>query len=498
MDTQILDKYSDTPLYLQLQKELMNGISNGKAAPGDRLPTVAAFAKSYQVTQSTVRRALKDLVQEGWIESHVGRGTFVSATPGSISQSEVRPVPVMTQKGSRQLQADIGKTLESLQAIAKGPGIISFTAGTPDASLAREGILEDLVSDALTQGQDLLQSYGDPGGMQELREAISQRASSDSVKVDADQVLLTNGSQQAVALLAQYAKENAWRVLCETPCYMGVPDAFAAMGLHVDSIPRDLEGPILSSLELHRADQPGLLYLCHELHNPMGTNLDPDRQRTLIAWARREKVLLVGDEIFRDLNFDGPSPSTFFAEATADDAVLIGSLSKAFMCGLRVGYMISSRERIQSLTALKRAADISSPPLMEAIALALLESGAYDEHVKRARIHYQTRCITTLNALERHMPPGVEWTRPQGGFHMWVKLPEGYSSLALFLLAVKHGVEIVPGPRLDPERNFIRGFRLSYGSLSPDEIETGIVALGRAVNELLNQPSDTTNVGRFL
>ncbi len=394
---------------------------------------------------------------------------------------------------ARRLRMGIAKSLNDLVLLAKRPGLIQFTSGVPDVEIVREGILSDLTQDALQTDQRYYQVYNDPMGIPELREEIARRFSQQNgFHIDANQVLITNGSQQAVALLAQAAFENDQHIICEMPCYTGLTNAFDAFGHWIDTVMRDKDGPLPEHVQRFRDGKPSLFYCCPELHNPMGTDMSPERRQGLIEWSRKYNGTLVSDEIFHDLRFDGTSSLSFLAEAGVQDAVAISSLSKSFMCGLRVGWLITSAERVRSLMTLKRALDIACPPLIQGVALSLFRTGEYDAHLVRAREHYCIRRDAALDALERFMPSGVSWTVPQGGFHMWVEVPSGYSSIALFLLAVERGVAAIPGPVQDINHRFINAFRLSYGSVEPDQVTEGVELLADAVLELLkSSPTDS-------
>ncbi len=248
-------------------------------------------------------------------------------------------------------------------------------------------------------------------------------------------------------------------------------------------------------------DGASMLYVCPELQNPMGVDLTPQRRRAVVEWVAARDALLISDEIFHDLHFDGGGPKSLLSDAGPGRTVAIGSLSKSFMCGLRIGWLVSHRDRILSLLDLKNAMDLGCPPLMQGIADALLRSGEYDAHLRNVRRLYKERCDAALEALNEHMPDGVVWTHPAGGFQMWCELPTGYSSLALFLLAVERGVAFLPGPLHDVDHRFVNGFRLAYGSLAPDEIAKGVSLLADAVKELLRHPASDpglSGVGSFV
>ena len=379
----------------------------------------------------------------------------------------------------------ITKSLNDLMVLANRPGLIQFTSGIPDPEIIRDGLLQELTQDALQQDQRIYLGYGDPMGMLPLREEIARRCCQKGTHITPDQVLITSGSQQAIALLAQAALENKQRVICETPSYMGLMNVFGAFGHWIETVVRDAEGPLPDRLNRFSDGKPSLFYFCPKLHNPMGTDMTPERRKSAIDWAREQQALLISDEIFQDLHFEGCAPHSLLTEAGDQHTVVVSSLSKSFMCGLRVGWLISSAERVRSLVALKRAIDIACPPFMQGLALSLFRSGEYDAHVQKAREHYRQRRDVVLKAFERFMPDRVTWTVPQGGFHLWVELPAGYSSITLFLLSIERGVAILPGPLQDINHRFINAFRLSYGSVEPDQILEGVELLADAVREVL-------------
>jgi DNA-binding transcriptional MocR family regulator len=505
-----IDRESESPLYAQIRDALQADIQNGTLNPGDRLPTVTALAKQLGVTQATIRRAFEDLSKAGHIESYVGRGTFVSDPDAPSAEdtnhgqrrSRISDAPQTPESAlaARRLRMGISRSLQELVALAKRPGLIRFTSGIPAPDTVQDGLLEQLAQDALKAGQRAYLEYADPLGIPELRQELSRHFQTNNLQVSPDQILITSGSQQAVALLAQWAFENHQRIICETPNYRGVTDAFGAFGHWVETVVRDADGPIPERLERFSDGVPSLFYCCPELHNPMGTDLSADRREFLVEWARAQHALLVTDQIYHDLRFNGPSPVDLFTEIGAQNMVMIGSLSKSFMCGLRIGWLVTSAERIRALSPLKRVMDIACPPLMQGIAVELLRSGEYVRHITRVREHYRIRRDATLEAFERFMPDGVTWTVPEGGFQLWAELPAGYSSIALFLLAIERGVAFIPGPLQDINHRFMHAFRFCYGSVSVEQIAEGIELLADAVNELLRDPpgeSGLSGLGDF-
>lgn len=506
-----IKKNSGEALYVQIRNTIEKGIKKGELKAGEQLPAVTTLAGNIGVTHSTIRRAFEDLSAQGLIGSHVGRGTFVldrnnvskeaSSAPNINTVSDSRSNDEFTT-AARRLRMGIAKSLEALMELAKRPGLIQFTSGIPDPALIEDGVLARLSKDALKAGEEKYYAYGEsPLGLPDLREELAKRFYTEGMDITAENILITNGSQQAASILAQSALENRQRIICETPCWLGIPRVFGAIGHWVETAARDRDGIIIEKLERFNDGHPALLYLCPEFNHPMGTDLKPERQTQLINWAKAHHVDLLADEIFHDLRFEGPLRKSILAEAGNKNCFVMGSLSKSFMVGLRIGWLIGDEERINSICALKRAMDLGSPPLMQGIALSLLKSGEYDAHLKKAREHYKVRRDTVIESLKKNMPEGVTWTKPNGGYHMWVELPRGYSSIALFLNAIEKGVSFSPGPMQDIDHRFINAFRLSYSGVTPEQIKTGIKALGEAVLELLKgSPSEPglSGLGDFI
>ncbi len=506
-----LDRESRQPLYIQLRDALRTAIQSGRLETGERLPTVAAFAADLGVTPSTVRRALEDLATSGLVASHVGRGTFVT-DPASASHSQDSAAAVETPpvgrppegseavRAARRLRQGIAASLEALLPLSQRPGVIQLTSGVPASELISEDSVKKLNQAAFKDGASQYVGYGHPMGLTALREALAARYQQRGLPVDADQILITCGSQQALALIAMQALETKPRIIFETPCYTGIPKFFSSLGHWVETITRDPDGPVPDSLARFSQDPPPLVYTCPQLHNPMGTNMTPERQRRLAEWVAARDGLVIADEVFADLHDDNPAGGPLYRNGLAN-LLIVGSLSKSFMGGLRVGWLVADRQRLETMAGLKRTMDLGGPPLMEGMALALLESGRYDDHLPRARRHYARRRDAALEALGRCMPAGVEWTHPQGGFNMWVRLPAGYSSIALYLAAIERGVAFIPGPFADVDHRFVNAFRIGYGGLPPEQVTEGIELLADATSELLRHaPADggLSGLGEFV
>jgi 2-aminoadipate transaminase len=508
-----IDKTSDVPLYIQIRNAIEKGVEKGDLKPGDKLPSVIDLAKTIGVTQATIRRALKDLQDTGHTSCHVGRGTFIHdpAIDGSgldnsdVTNARLLPAQKVREQNSlefaaRRLRMGVGKALSDIMSLAAKPGIIQLTKGVPDPSLLPVNFLQDLVQETLLDSPDDLLEQTDPLGRYDLRQQIAERFSKENGVVTPDQVLITNGSMQAITLVAQANLDMGYKVLCETPCFKGVTDSFTALGQWVETITRDDEGPGAALAGKKNRNPSYLLYLCPYAHNPTGQHLTQERYGILVDWAKETSSLIVADELFKDLNFSSKLQPSLYKALGADQTIVIGSLSKTVMTGLRLGWVISSRERIQMLAQFKRLMDHSSPSLIQAIANTIFKSGRYESHTVGMQAVYKKRCKTMMAALKQYMPEEVKWTRPDGGFSLMLSLPQGYSSVALFLAAIEKGVSFLPGPLFDIDQRFVNCFRLSYAWADVEQIKEGVELLAGAVEELLQRPpgdSGLSGLGSF-
>ncbi|MCP4720986.1 MAG: PLP-dependent aminotransferase family protein [Desulfobacteraceae bacterium] len=501
-----IDKKSGKPLYVQIRDRIVQAIQDRELNPGDRLPSVAAFAKNIGVTQATIRRALEDLGKQGLTKCHVGRGTFVAefdfrdaGAPNPYNQNfrenshrfpggQAKPA---VRCAAQRLRKGISKGLCDLMAIAKHPEIAGFAKGVPDPGLHDPGFFENIVTMALKENPSVYMAYEDCQGLLELRREIASQYSRKGVHISPDQVLITNGSQQGASIAALDAADKKRHVICESPCFQGIPDTFVAHGNWVDTLMTDGKDS-LDELNTYAGKESSLLYLCPDFRNPTGTDMTPERRESVVAWARANNGIILSDEIFQDLRFEGKQEESIFNLLGGEQTIIISSLSKSLMSGLRVGWMISSPRRIARFSRIKRLMDQACPPLMQGVVLKLFQSGTYGVHLEKIRKIYRDRRDVMLDCLEQVMPDSVTWTRPQGGFALWVTLPRGYSSVALLISAIDKGINFLPGPLFDIDQRFVNSFRLSWAWSGPDEILEGIEILADTVKELLRQsPGDS-------
>lgn len=512
-----VDRDSDTPLYIQIRDSIVEAIDSQELFPGDRLPPVSLLAKEIGVTQATIRRALQDLGKAGHTECHVGRGTFITdakAPDKKISMerattNESSPVRKNhsaqaasnpREFAARRLRSGVSKALYDIMPLAQKPGIIQFTMGVPDPDLLPDHFIEEITEDVLKEGSSKYIQATDALGMYELRQEIARRFSEDNAKITPDQVLITNGALQAVTLIGEAALESRPTIICETPCFQGIPDTFAAMGHWVETSQRDIQGPITEKLDKIPSNGSKLLYLCPYSHNPSGTDLSARRYDQLVDWAKKTESVIITDEIFKELHFEKTTQPSLLKDLGSEQTMVVSSLSKSIMTGLRLGWIISSPGRIRQLAELKRLMDHSCPTFIQGMGLSIFTSGKFDSHTTKMRSVYKERMETMVSSLMKLMPKGVKWSQPVGGFSMLLELPQGYSSVALLLSAIDKGVSFLPCPLFDIDQRYINALRLSSAWVDKHQIKEGIELLASAIEEFISHPpgdSGLSGLGNF-
>ncbi len=498
-----IDRDSDTPLYIQIRDAIVGSIESGDILPGDKLPPVTTLSKEIGVTQATVRRALKDLSSAGHTKCHVGRGTFI--TDPSVPEQQYRPDEGDDLQGhepaqgglknpvefaARRLRAGVSKALYDIMALTNKPGIIKLTNGVPNPALVEKSFFEEVMHQTLSQEQQAFLLCRSSLGFPELREEVARRFNQQGTFITPDQVLITNGALQALTLIAMESSEVSKGIVCETPCFQGVTDTFTTMGHWVETVQRDEEGPIIEHLDAAYSKQsPGMFYLCPYSHNPSGKDLSEKRYFEIVEWAKKTGCTVIADEIFKDLHYGASAQPSLLNELGTEQTIVVSSLSKTLATGVRIGWIISSRERIQRLTKYKKIMDHSAPPLLQSVALTAFKSGHYDNHVEKMKSLYRERMDTMIHSLETLMPKGVNWSKPDGGFSLILELPKGYSSVALLLSAIEKGVAFVPCPLFDIDQRFVNSLRLSCAWVDKHQIKEGVELLASAIDEYISTPS---------
>jgi len=467
------------PVYQQIAAWFRAEIADGRLGAGDRLPTIRELARALAVNRDTVALAYDALAREGAIASTVGRGTFVRRPPPSDPPPPFDPVlsPIV----ERLLDFDRARVRYAAPA-----GTVPLHSLVPDPSLYPADEFRRAIARVLSrEGADLLR-YGLPQGHLGLREVLATRLRETGVRCSADEITVTQGASEGIALALRLFAAPGDVVAVEEPTYHNVLSALAALGLRAAAIPFRNGAPDLAVLArtLERPDVK-LFYTMPTFHNPLGLSTGLAHRRALLAVAAQASKPVVEDAYEMDLRYAGrPVPSL----AALDEhglVVQLFSFSKSLFPGARVGSIAARGRTLEALLALKHASDLGGALVLQAALAEFVGSGGYDRHLGRVRRTLRGRRDALLDALAREMPDGVTWTQPDGGLQVWVELPETVDTAELLAEAVRGGVLFAPGFQFRCDRRPSSGLRLSIALAGEDEIRRGVTVLGKTVRERL-------------
>jgi 2-aminoadipate transaminase len=353
--------------------------------------------------------------------------------------------------------------------------LISFARGAPAPECLPVAELAECARAALERDGVTALSYGPGGGYAPLREWLAGRH-----RVEPERVLLTNGGMQGVVFLARHLLRDGGRVLVEGPSYDRPLRVLAELGADVEALPMDEEGLELDALEeaLARGPAPAFLYTIPTFQNPSGRTLSEGRRRGLVELARRHELLVLEDDPYGLVRFEGSSPPTLHELAAGEGVVYGSSFSKTVAPGLRVGYFVLPSGLAEALEEVAVANTITPVLLSQAVVWEFVRSGRFEPNLERVRGLLRARRDAMLEALERELPSGARWSRPEGGYFLWLELAGDVDAGELAGQAAAVEVALVRGSDFFPGGEGGRSSaRLAFSYASPDEIGEGIARL---------------------
>jgi 2-aminoadipate transaminase len=376
-----------------------------------------------------------------------------------------------------------GDELTAILSLAAATDVITFSGGFPAPETFPVDVLNDLMAGLLRDDPARALQYSPTEGLPQGRAAIAGLIASDQgVTVEADEVLVTSGGIEAMQLLARTFLDPGDRVLVEAPTYLGAIMAFAGFEADVEGIRIDEGGLCVDELAaaLERGPRPKLLYVIPDHQNPTGLSLAADRRAQVVELCRQHGVLLVEDVAYRNLAFDGSASPSLWSLGP-DVVVQIGTFSKIFVPGVRLGWAVGPSSVVSAMTAAKQNSDQCSGALGQLLMASFVADGHLDRNLVSARALYESRARTMLGALEEHMPDGFHWTRPRGGFFVWLTGADDVDARALTAPAARLGVAYVPGTPFYTDARGDNCFRLAFSRATEDDIAEGVRRLGNVL-----------------
>jgi len=488
-----LQPESHIPLYVQLRDQFRALVHSGELRSGDRIPASRDLALQLGVHRTTVANAYAELESEGLIQGHVGRGTFIC----EIALKQFSPPPRSTGNGG-------GLRWESLFADERGEdslsrmmpdvpaGAIPFTiARPPDSGFPVEDFRRCCNAVLREEGRRILQ-IGASDGYEPLKRVLVEMLRPEGLNVRNEELLITDGVQQSIDLVSKAFLRPGDAVALENPTY---PGGIAILSsARVRALPVSVcTDPARAGLDIDaldavlRQNRVKLIMVTPDFHNPTGTVLPLAERKRLLQVAAHYQVPVVEDAIYARIRLRGTPVASLKSLDPFGSVIQMDSFSKVAFPGLRLGWCIGPERVIERLRLVKQTADLHTDQLAQATLAEFIQRGYLARHLTKMGKIYRARIEALEGALEKNMPEGSSWTRPEGGMSTWLTLPAGFDAAELLIHTRERGVLFIPGRYFyfqNPEPNTLR---LGFASVDEKSIARGIQILGDTLKQELRK-----------
>jgi len=374
--------------------------------------------------------------------------------------------------------------IRELLKLSEQPEIISFAGGFPAPELFPKDKLAEVTSKVLTEQGEIALQYTTTEGYAPLRKIIvEERMAPAGVKCDISNIMLTNGSQQGLEFSAKLFINDGDIIICESPSYLGAINAFKAYNPKFVEIPMDKDGMVIEDLEkaLKGHSNVKMIYTIPDFQNPSGITMSLERRKRIAELAAEYAIPVIEDSPYGELRFDGERLPSIKAFDEAGYVVTLGTFSKTFCPGLRLGWIVASPEILKKYVLIKQGADLQCNTLCQISSAKFMEQYKLDDHIAKIIEVYRVRRDLMIDSMKKYFPKDVKFTFPEGGLFTWVELREDLDSSKIMEDALKEKVAYVPGASFFPNGGKKNFFRLNYSNMTNEKIIEGIKRLGEVL-----------------
>lgn len=393
---------------------------------------------------------------------------------------------VLKQTAFAQRMAGVPRSfIREILKVAISPEVISFAGGLPNKDLFPLEALSASAQKLMTSGDRNILQYSNTEGFIGLRRKIAERYAKKGISVNPDNILITNGSQQGLDLLAKVFINEKDNVLIEEPGYLGAIQAFSVFRPTFIPVPL-LENGIDTTRfeEVVTKESPRLAYLIPNFQNPSGISYSYETRQRVADICRDRPIYLIEDDPYGDIRFQGePLPS--FYHFLPEQTILLGTFSKTVVPAFRLGWIVAPDEVIDKLIIAKQAADLHTDYFTQRLICQYLTDYNVDDHIATICKSYGEQAKSMIAAIEQYFPPEVKYTRPAGGMFLWVTLPENINAMELFDRAIQENVAFVPGNPFYIGKEHVNTCRLNFSCSNENEIFKGIEKLSVAIEKMM-------------
>jgi DNA-binding transcriptional MocR family regulator len=483
-----IDRTSSIPLHRQITEQIREFIDQGTVKINQSLPSTRKLAEKLGVNRSTVVRAYEELQALGYLRSRPGSYNKVQERLKEVEYNPDRQSLISWEKASTESARKLYKTFTRYSPespVKFKQNSINVAQLDLDPRLYPMDEFRRCINHVLLNSGSESLKYGSYKGYQPLREFIAQRLRLHGISVSGEEILITNGAQQAIDLIIRLLAGPNKKVVVEAPTYANVIPLLQFNGVRIKGIPVKAEGMDLNSLEKALDEEEvSFVYTIPNFQNPTGITTNHQHREKLLNICSRHKVPIVEDGFEEDMKYFGKVPLPIKSIDDRNIVIYLGTFSKALFPGLRIGWITADKECIDRLTSIKRFSDLTSGNLVQIVMHEFLKKGYYDLQLKRLHRIFRKRMQRALRSMEECFPRTVRWTRPTGGYTIWVKTPKSMNETQLHEFMSKYGIIVSPGNYYFPQKKSSEYFRISIASANEEEIQEGITRLGKALHRL--------------
>lgn len=381
--------------------------------------------------------------------------------------------------------------IRELLKLTQKPDIISFAGGLPAPESFAIDQLKAIGTEVLDENGAVALQYSATEGVPELRNVLLDRYKNQGLNVELENLIITTSSQQGLDLVGKVFVNPGDKVICGLPSYLGGLGAFTTYGADMVGIKFDESGMRADILEEKLAElkangeKPKFIYIIPDFQNPAGITMPEARRLEIIKIAHKYDVLIIEDSPYREIRFEGESQRTMYELDNDGQVVLLGTFSKIFVPGYRIGWILGNDEIVDKIVIAKQSVDLCTPTFNQMVAAKYIEKGYFDENLQKIIVQYREKRDNMLKAFKEFMPKGVTWTEPEGGLFLFLTLPEGMDAEDLFKIAVDKNVAFVLGSVFHCDGSGKNTMRINFSYATKELALEGVKRLADAIKEVM-------------
>jgi len=486
-----IEKKSSIPVYRQIITQIKDLVDYGLIEVGRPLPSTRNLAKDLGVNRSTVSKAYEELQILGYLKSRPGSYNIVQRRKKEVQYNPERRSKVSWREASSEAARFLyqcflehnsryskieQKTVQKLYNFADlqlDPGLFPV-----------ENFRKSMNKVLLNNGAKAL-DFCPPDGNPQLREYIARRLRFHGISASEKEILITYGSQQALDLIIRLFVAPGKKVVIEAPSYFTMIPLLRFHGMDILTVPMNPGGMDLDSLEkILKAETVSFVYTIPNFQNPTGITTSHHHRENLLNLCLQHNVPVVEDGFDEEMKYSGTVPMPIKSIDESNIVLYLGTFSKILCPGVRVGWITADQECINRLISIKQFTDLRCENVVQATLHFFCEQGYYDLHIKRLHRIFRRRMEIAMKTMRECFPPQVEWSKPHGGYIIWVKIPRKLSGQQIHEFMQKNGILITPGSDFFPEKKPSQYFRVSISRLGEQQIQEGLSRMGKVLYAL--------------